>query len=661
MMQKLQRFIRITIITLILLYATPDRCFAQHDTTRCRLLFEKIEAEADDKIWSRHNEELKKITEENIIREDDSSLLSVYRKYLGAAINNEGILNQNKGRSKEAVKLYEQALSLRKEVNDQQGVAETYNNLGLIYHTQGNVPMAIDLYRKSLAIQEKINDIAGMSTSLLNLSVIFFNQGDLDLAREFVEKSLGLMEKSDDEFGRSYALNNLAKIYQAEGKLKLSLETHQRSLDLREKIQDNQGIAFSLMYLGEIEELMDSNATGVRALSLLQRSYNTFHEAGEIEGEAMAGNLLAGYYQRRGALPKAEQLALSSLETGQRLGFPEITLKSARILYSIYKSNGKTADALRMHELYIQMRDSMLNENFRKDNIRTQFQHEYDRKVAADSLKVQEQRLLLEAKVEKEKTRTQAMLAILILTLISSGFIYNRFMITNRQKKKIQQQHMELGEEKKKSDQLLLNILPGETAEELKRTGTTKARRYENVSVLFTDFSNFTGISEKMEPEDLVNEIHECYSAFDAIISNYPIEKIKTIGDGYMCVSGLPAANPHHAIDLLKAAIDMQQYLLTRKEQRRSEGKIYFEARMGIHSGPVVAGTVGTKKFAFDIWGDTVNIAARMEESAAIGCIYLSAGTAELVSNIFQLEDKGFIPVKNRGTMKIFECRERII
>ena len=221
----------------------------------------------------------------------------------------------------------------------------------------------------------------------------------------------------------------------------------------------------------------------------------------------------------------------------------------------------------------------------------------------------------------------------------------------------IQHQHVELGKEKRKSDQLLLNILPEKTAEELKNTGTTKARRYENVSVLFTDFSNFTGISEKTDPEELVNEIHECYSAFDTIISFYPIEKIKTIGDGYMCVSGLPAANPQHATDLLKAAMDMQEYLRNRKEQRQATGHIFFEARMGIHSGPVVAGTVGIRKFAYDIWGDTVNIAARMESAAETGSIYISEATAMLIDKTIPCDDKGLVQIKNKAPMKAFRVR----
>lgn len=639
----------------LMLFWNIQRLQAGNDTSTCRLLFEKIEAEADDKIWPRYNEELRILAEKHIAQERDSLLLKFYKKYLGAALNNEGVLKQNKGNSKEALMLYEKALLLRKEAGDERGIAETMNNLGHVYHTQGNIPVAIDYYRKSLAIQERIRDLEGMSTSLLNLGVIFNDQGDHDLARKSIEQSLQILQESGDEYGLSYALNNLAKMFEVEGKLQLSLETHRKSLAIREKIHDNQGIAFSLMYIGQIEEKLDSTGKTTTAESLLRRSYEAFQLADEKEGVALAGNSLAKYYQRRGFTDKALQLAEASLKTGQELGYPEIVYNSAKILYAIFKTKGKTADALKMHELYIEMHDIIVNENFRKDNIRRQFQYEYDRKAAADSLKAQEERLLLEARVEKEETITRATGAVLLLTILFAGFVLNRFAVTNRQKKQIQEQHFALGEEKKKSDELLLNILPEETAEELKRTGTTIAKRYESVSVLFSDFSNFTGISEKMSPEELVNEIHICYSAFDAIIARYTIEKIKTIGDGYMCVSGLPVANNRHAIDLVSAAMDMQHFLHEHRKQRILEGKSGFEARMGIHSGPVVAGIVGTRKFAYDIWGDTVNIAARMEETAAKGSIYVSEATAQLISEAFKLEDKGMVHLKNKGEVRVYE------
>ncbi|MFN8154694.1 MAG: adenylate/guanylate cyclase domain-containing protein [Bacteroidia bacterium] len=647
--------LRLPVFYFIICLLSVHTASGQQDTLRCRELFEKIESEADDKIWPRYNEELRAIAEKHIAQEKDSLLLRVYKKYLGAALNNEAVQIQNKGNSRDAQVLYEKALNLRRESGDEKGIAETMNNLGHLYHTQGNIPLAIDYYRKSLAIQERIHDLEGMSTSLLNLGVIFNDQGDHDLARKSIGQSLQILKQSGDEYGLSYALNNLAKMYEVEGNLPLSLETHRKSLAIREKIHDNQGIAFSLMYIGQIEELLDSTGKANAAEPFLRRSYEAFQSAGEKEGEALAGNSLAKFYQRRGQLHTALGLAQASLKTGQNLGYPEIVYNSAKILYTIYKAEGKTAEALRMHELYIEMHDIIVNENFRKDNIRRQFQYEYDRKATADSLKAQEERLMLEARVEKEETITRATIAVLILTMLFAGFVLNRFAVTNRQKKQIQEQHLALGEEKKKSDTLLLNILPEETAEEIKKTGTAQARRYESVSVLFSDFSNFTGISEKMSPEELVHEIHVCYSAFDAIISRYPIEKIKTIGDGYMCVSGLPVPNSRHAIDLVSAAREMQEFLHVQRKQRILEGKPGFEARMGIHSGAVVAGIVGTRKFAFDIWGDTVNIAARMEETALKGSVYVSEATAKLIEGSFTLEDKGMVLLKNKGEMRVYE------
>jgi len=200
----------------------------------------------------------------------------------------------------------------------------------------------------------------------------------------------------------------------------------------------------------------------------------------------------------------------------------------------------------------------------------------------------------------------------------------------------------------------LLNILPEETAEELKRTGRAKAMRHEQVSVMFTDFENFTQASEKMSAEELVNEIHYCYSAFDRIISAYPIEKIKTIGDGYMCAAGLPLPNVNHAVDLVRAALDIRTFMKEYQEDRIKNGRVHFVARIGIHSGPVVAGVVGTKKFAYDIWGDTVNLAARMEAGGVPGMVNISESTMELVKNYYETEYRGNIEVKNKGEMKMY-------
>jgi len=223
-----------------------------------------------------------------------------------------------------------------------------------------------------------------------------------------------------------------------------------------------------------------------------------------------------------------------------------------------------------------------------------------------------------------------------------------------RQEKLLETQNKSLTLEQQKSENLLLNILPRETAEELKQMGSARSRRFDSVTILFSDFKNFTHASEKMSPEQLVNEIHQYYSYFDSIMEKYGVEKIKTIGDAYMCAGGIPDQNTTHAIDIVNAAIEMQQYVEQQKLTKIAAGEIFFEIRIGIHTGSVVAGIVGTKKFAYDIWGDTVNLASRMESSGDVGRINISATTFELVKNTFTCEYRGKISAKNKGEIDMY-------
>ncbi len=200
--------------------------------------------------------------------------------------------------------------------------------------------------------------------------------------------------------------------------------------------------------------------------------------------------------------------------------------------------------------------------------------------------------------------------------------------------------------EKHKSDVLLLNILPEGVAEELKSTGSAQAKQYNHVTVLFTDFVNFTGLSELMTPTELVQVIHRNFTTFDTIIEKHGLEKIKTIGDAYMAVCGLPTEVPDHAQRVVRAALDIQRYI------NESESK--FQIKLGINSGPVVAGIVGVKKYAYDIWGDTVNTAARMEQNSEAGKINISGSTYELVKREFECEHRGKIKAKNKGEIDMF-------
>lgn len=214
-----------------------------------------------------------------------------------------------------------------------------------------------------------------------------------------------------------------------------------------------------------------------------------------------------------------------------------------------------------------------------------------------------------------------------------------------------------LDEEKQKADRLLLNILPEKVAEELKLSGKADPALYRDATIIFSDFKDFSQISELLTPEELIGELDRCFKKFDEIVTAHGLEKIKTIGDAYMCVAGIPS-NPHdtvnNAIRAIEAAMDMAEFVNEIKTQKREQGKLYWEIRIGVHTGDVVAGIVGQKKFAFDIWGDAVNVAARMEQHCEAGKINISQTTYELVRERFVCSYRGHIEAKNKGELNMY-------
>jgi class 3 adenylate cyclase len=278
---------------------------------------------------------------------------------------------------------------------------------------------------------------------------------------------------------------------------------------------------------------------------------------------------------------------------------------------------------------------------------------EFDKQLLADSLANAEKELLSEIRHQTElrnKDRIKNFsIALGFILLLASFGLWSRLNYIRKSREEIRN-------EKDRSEALLLNILPAEVAAELKEKGRAAARDFNMVSILFTDFKEFTLLSESLSAQDLVSEINTCFEAFDNICEQYNVEKIKTIGDSYMAAGGLPIPSEDSVKNLVLAALDMSDFILKRKATGESLGNRPFEMRVGINTGPVVAGIVGVKKFQYDIWGDTVNTAARMESNGVVGRVNISATTYEVIKDDpqFTFESRGKVNAKGKGEIQMY-------
>lgn len=350
--------------------------------------------------------------------------------------------------------------------------------------------------------------------------------------------------------------------------------------------------------------------------------------------EAMSALVAADIAWREGRLQDARALYTRTREAAIAAVMPDLVLESVEKLQETAVQQGDFKSAYG----WSQERARLLQEK--------------NRRIAERQAKERE---TVSTTLLEEKSRETRTLGMLVASfLIALTFLYYARQRSNRRiRGEMAEKNATIEEKRRRSEQLLLNILPPAVASELTVRNKVAARRYEHATVMFIDFVNFTKTAERLDPEALVAELDYCFSKFDDLIGRNRIEKIKTVGDAYICASGLSDRNERPA-DMIRVALEIQVFLQKLKQKRQSESRPFFEARIGIHFGPVVAGVVGTKKFAYDIWGDTVNTAARMEEACEPGRVNVSGAAVAVAPDEFQWEHRGKIATKNKVELDMY-------
>ena len=491
----------------------------------------------------------------------------------------------------------------------------------------GDLEEAMEAYFKSVAAARKAGYATGEGSAYGAIADIYAVANNHRNARLYYRKAIGILRQSGDSITLASIISNSGDEFFNNKLYDSALHYFRESGKIFARANYSSGKAYSLGNIGMVYANMGANNLAEQNINAAIR---VLEEAEDYYPICVYLLSMSDIYVTKGNQRMAINYAHRSLDLAHKYGLKEQVSDANLKLSELYERVGNASAALTYYKDHVAYRDSVNDIKTVQKIADLRTEHEVAQKQVEVDLLHQEKRT--------QQVTVLSLVVILSLATVILGTLYwyNR----------------NISQEKKRSESLLLNILPAETAKELKRNGRVDAVKINRVTVMFTDFVEFSKRAEHIEPELLVKSIDFYFRGFDAITLKYGLEKIKTIGDSYMCVCGLHTPNQDHARNVIQAAREMID--LVGQELYAKDDLSHFEVRIGIHTGPVVAGIVGTQKWQYDIWGDTVNIASRMESMSRQGKINLSETTYQDIKDEFPCEYRGEIEVKNHGSLKMY-------
>lgn len=515
------------------------------------------------------------------------------------------------------------AYFLATKLNYTKGIIESANALGAVYLQKNEFANATNKHHIALRNAESINDTNGVNRAYLGLGLVMYSMNKWSTALDYFKKLEEL--NAADKHGNYLVEYLVGMCYYNLGYYDVSEKYLLNSQELSKSTGNSLDLEIQL-YLLSIQVERDNPPI---VLAELNKVLNAFEERNENAGVCYTLEGIAKSYLKSEMYEEAVLYAERSLRLAKKhnLIYPKLAILQVIIDAEIKQEDYEHA-AHHMIELK-ELQESTMSQNTAMEVALLSADFEYNKKEANLQSSIE----------EKNKQRTIfIILAIAFLILAIVIFVSLR----------------SVAKERKKSDEVLYNMLPEETANELRQTGQALAKAHNNVTIVFADVQNFTHIASSLEPRILVQLLDYYFGKFDAIMQKYGLEKIKTIGDAYMFVSGLEADESINALNAVKAGMEMLEAIEESRESMVTQFGTHFQFRIGMHTGKTVSGVVGTIKYAFDIWGDSVNVASRMEQMSEAGKINISEDTYSFVKDYVSCTPRGAISVKNKGSMHMY-------